>query len=180
MRIEQTHTAPWYIKKYSTKMKRNICNIVKIKDFCVKVITAETNIKDTMNNQTEAALFNVKAVIKYKGKIIDIVEECCQLEQYGFLFPELAPDIITRDLNRALSRGFTYESLFGRQIFDHYMKSVVSHVYESEHRCSDPSRIEKEFEDLRCILVPKEEHFTLLFGENKHSIAVNNFGLSLF
>ena len=161
-------------------MIKLVTHFVKIKDFRVKVITAEINMNAPLYNQTGAALFNVKAIIQYKGKTIDTVEECCQFGQYALQFPELALDTITRDLNHALSGGLTYESLFGRQILDCYMKSVVSDIYGSEYCCSNPSRIEKAFESLRCILIPKEDHFTMLFGENKHSIALNSFGLPLF
>lgn len=167
---------------------------VKKADFSVKVMIAEKNIKQTMDNHFCLALFDVTAVVDYKGTPVDIVETKCSFGRYEDLFPEemwedddFDPDektvaeAIDCELDCALTDGYTYEDLFSEELLHRYASKTVYYAYGEEHFDHlSYNGIEKRFEDLYCVLVPEDDHFKLLFGKDRYALALETLQLPIF
>jgi hypothetical protein len=167
---------------------------VRTTDFSVKVVSAEKNMTNTMHNHFGLAVFDVKAVVDYMGTPVDIVETKCSFGRYDDFFPEemwededfnpdekMVADAIDCELDCALTDGYTYEDLFGEELLHRYSGKTVYYTYGEKYYgrlCHDG--IEKSFEDLYCILVPEDEHFTLLFGKERYELASKTIELPIF
>lgn len=163
-------------------------------DFTLKVMSAKKNMTSTMNNLFGLAVFDVKAIVDYKGTPVDIVETKCSFGRYDGFFPEemwedkdfhpdekMVAEAIDCELDCALSEGYTYEELFGEELLYRYASKTVYYAYGEEYyeHLGHDGR-EKCFEDLYCVLVPEDEHFTLLFEKEKYELASETLDLSFF
>ena len=167
---------------------------VRTTDFSVKVMSAEKNMTNTMHNHFGLAVFDVKAVVDYMGTPVDIVETKCSFGRYDDFFPEemwededfnpdekMVADAIDCELDCALTDGDTYEDLFGEELLHRYEAKTVYYAYgENYYGHLGHDGIEKSFEDLYCILVPEDDHFTLLFGKERYILASKTLELPVF
>lgn len=171
--------APIIKKNYNTmlnnKLKKN--DVFKIQDvnrsdFSVRVTFAEKNVTETMGNQSGKVVFDVEGVVKYKCQPVDCIETRCMFGRVESGFPEMASNANGHEMDRLLSMGYTYSSIFMEDLLNQYAYATLCSVYGKEYGSHiGQEAVNRRFQELNCVVVPEDGGYRLLFGYDRPSLA---------